>query len=289
MSETNPQNGVPSSQTSEGPKAPEDVGRTKPVVEQGTGGGDDEEHGVPVKKAPSEGPKPVDKTAPKKEEPAPEQGDDDEDEKPQWNQEYISLPHEAGQSVIELLKESNVSAVEANAIFAKAIKSENLNDIDWDVLKSRLGDAKFKLAKIGIESYYNEQFKEISETVNNVHSEVGGEANWKKIAKWAHAKEAADPAFAKDMADLRKGVEAGGRWAKQAARDIADAYNADPKNKGLNTKEIMRGTTQAPASGAPMTRKEYHAAMHEGNASGKPASYYVEIRARRKAGMAQGI
>lgn len=291
MSEVNSQGAAQSDiapgQTGKGPEAPLDTGLGRKPVEPSA---EEEVHGVPLKKGPSDKAKEVEagKPDPKQDD---EPGDDDDTggDDESWKGQYISLPHEAGQSVIDLLKESGVSPVEANAIFAKAAETENLNDIQWDVLESRLGSAKFKLAKLGIETYYKEQFVKGAETVRAVHEEIGGEKNWNTVKKWAQAKEGKDPAFKKELDEIRAGIEAGGRSARYAAKDLKALYEADKGNKGLATDKIIRGDNRPAQSGAPLSRKEYMVEMHKANEAGKPQSHYAELRARRAEGRAQGI
>jgi len=277
------QTAIPDSQNSNGVAAPEDKGLGKRPVEDG---GDNEEHGTPVKKGPSE--KAVDKTVEKQ----VEKTDDATNDEPQdesWKEAYVTMPDATGQAVIDLLKESNVSPVEANAIFAKALQSEDIKDIDWDVLKSRLGPAKFQLAKTGIEAYYNAGAQRVAAVKEVAIGIMGSEENLSAVTKWAKAKASKDPKFAAELDDLRAGFEAGGRSAKHAANDLKSLYEADPKNKGLGTTKLLQGDNSVVSTGAPLGRTEYLKLMHEGNEQRKPASYFNDIRARRKAGASQGL
>jgi len=51
-----------------------------------------------------------------------------------WQKEYVKVENPDAQAAIDLMNEAGVSPIEANAIFEKAIKSKDLNDIDWATL-----------------------------------------------------------------------------------------------------------------------------------------------------------
>lgn len=255
-------------------------------VDTGTGarpkGGDDEEHGQPLAKAPSE--KKVETPAEKPVVPADEDEVDDS-----WKTQYIEMPDAAGQSVINLLKAEGIKPVEANAIFEKALKSGDLKDVQWDVLVARLGEDKAALARIGIESHYEKVYKANVEVVNTVHAEVGGEPNWIKISTWAKAAEKKDPALKAEIDDIRLGIDAGGRSAKYAARDLKALYERAPGNNGLGVAKITQGTQPAPSGESPLSRRDYMAAMHKAEAENAKPAVIAALRARRQAGMQQGL
>ena len=265
------------SQTSGGPPAPKDEGVHKPK------GGDDEEHGTPKQKSPAELKAEADKAAADK-----AAADEPAKSKDGELTEYVDLGHEAGNAAIELLKEKGVSAVEANGIFAAAVKSGNLNDVQWDVLESRVGKASAALIKRGVADYYDGVVKKEAELATTVHAEVGGKDNWTKLVDWAHKAEAADTNIKAQVDDIRAGLAAGGKWAKAAAKDLAELYNKAPGNVGLGANKVTTGDTTAPVTGTGITRAEYLAELHKFGDYGPPAQV-AALRARRLLGRQQGI
>lgn len=206
-----------------------------------------------------------------------------------WKQEYIKMDDPVANSVIDLLKESNVSVVEANAIFEGALKSGDIKDINWDVLRARLGDAKFTLAKAGIETYYNGKHKANMESVAAAHEVMGGPENWQTVAAWVRATEKADPSRKAEFDEIRKGLDAGGRLAKYAAQDLRKLYEGDKNNNGLGTSKIVQGTSTAPTGVAPLSRADYLKEMKAANDRNAKPAEIAALRARRQAGMQAGI
>ncbi|WKV17001.1 head scaffolding protein [Nostoc phage NMeng1] len=214
------------------------------------------------------------------------------DDKPtddSWKQDYIKMEDPVANSVIDLLKESQVSVVEANAIFEKALASGDIKDVNWDVLRARLGDAKFTLAKAGIEAYYNGKHQANMQSVAAAHEVMGGAENWQTVAAWVRATEKADPARKAEFDEIRKGLDAGGRLAKYAAQDLRKMYESDKNNNGLGTSKIVQGTSTAPTGAAPLTRAEYLKEMKAANDRNAKPTEIAALRARRQAGMQAGI
>jgi hypothetical protein len=237
--------------------------------------GKDEVHG--------EGVKPDTKKEQEKPKDTPTESDD------KWKQEYIKMDDPVANSVIDLLKESQVSVVEANAIFEKALASGDIKDINWDVLRARLGDAKFTLAKAGIETYYNGKHKANMESVAAAHEVMGGPENWQTVAAWVRAQEKSNPARKAEFDEIRKGLDAGGRLAKYAAQDLRKLYESDKNNNGLGVSKIVQGTSSAPTGLAPLNRAEYLKEMKAANDRNAKPAEIAALRARRQAGMQAGL
>ena len=256
-------------QTSGGaPKPPADAGLTKPA--------DDAAKAAEAKAA--------EEAAKAKEQ---EQQDEPDDGSPI---EYVELQDPTGNAVIGLLKEAGVAAVEANAIFEDALKSGDYKKIKWDLLKSRLGDAKFVLAKQGIEQFYENTYKKNIATRDEAYSIVGGEENWKKVAAWVGRVEKADPARKAEFDEIRAGINAGGRMAKHAITDLKTMYEADPKNNGLGTAKVVHGERRPmDTSGQPLGRAEYLKLVKEAHEKRAPQSVHADLQARRRAGRAAGL
>lgn len=206
-----------------------------------------------------------------------------------WKEDYIDLPDPAAQSVINLLKEAGVKPVEANEFFAEAFKTDDISKIKWDLLEARLGKDKTHLAKIGITDFYNREYSKNVATTNLVKEVVGGDEAWSKVAKWVGAAQTADPSRKAEFDELRKGIDMGGRYAKQAATDLKALYEAAPGNSGLGgTKVLAKGQQVSDPGVVGMSKAEYVAELQKHGDGIKPA-VYAALRARRKAGMATGL
>lgn len=204
--------------------------------------------------------------------------------------EYLELKDPTGNAVIELLKEAGVKAVEANLIFEEAYKTGDPTKIKWDVLKSRLGDAKFVLAQQGIEAFYNTTYKKNAESTATAYEIVGGEDNWKKVVAWVKRTEAANPKLKADFDEIRAGIDAGGRLLKHSVTDLKAMYEADAKNNGLGVGKVVKGSSvPGPLGGTAMSRGDYLTAMKEAMDKRASPAVIANLRARRAAGRQQGL
>lgn len=215
--------------------------------------------------------------------------DPDKDADGNWKEAYIELPDPAAQSVINLLNEAGVKPVEANSFFADAFKNDDPSLIKWDLIEARLGKDKANLAKIGVMDYYNREYSKNVATTKVVKEVVGGDEAWGKVAKWVKAAEIADPSRKAEFDELRKGIDMGGRYAKQAAADLKALYEAAPGNSGLGgTKVLTKGQKTDNTGLVPLSKADYVAELQKHGDNIKPA-VYAQLRAQRKAGMAAGI
>lgn len=222
-----------------------------------------------------------------KEEGKQEEEEQDDDS---WKQEYVQLDNPHADAAIELLKESGVTPVEANAIFKDAIDTGDLNKVQWDVLESRLGKAKTALIRTGVEQYYHTAYQEQKEAVDYAYEQVGGEDGWKKVQAWSQSKEKADPNWAKAVGGYRKALEIGGAVGKAAIDAIKRQYEADPKNSSLNNK-VVRGNNMPNASSdvTPISRVEYFRKYEEAGGDRAPDHIKKGLWAQRQAGIKSGM
>lgn len=216
-----------------------------------------------------------------------------EEENKDWAKEWIKTGNADADAAIDIMQAAGVSPVEGNAIFEKAIKSSNLDDVDWKLLEAKVGPATARLVRNGVEKFHAEEGSVIAETVAYGHEAVGGEANWNKLSKWSQAREASDPKWASEVASYRKAIDVGGAAAKLAINALKAAYEADSKNTGFGTTKIVTGdkTNAAPAVGTALSRSEYVKLMQEAERKGGREYDAVvnNLRSRRELGRKQGL
>jgi len=250
--------------------------------------GDDEVHGAPDPKLEAENKAKAEAARKAEEEAKNKVGEEDEDT-PEWDGEYVKLNDPAAESAINLLKEAGVSAKEANLIFAEAIAANDMSKVHWDVLEQKLGKDKARLAKIGIEDYYNRVYSENVKTTEKAYEAVGGEENWQKIAKWVKQTEKADPKRKAEFDEIRKGIDVGGRIALLAVQDLKALYEKHPGNNGLGVGKLTQGDrTVNDSANSPLGRTDYLKAVKEAEAKGDKQAV-AALRQRRQAGMAAGL
>lgn len=203
-----------------------------------------------------------------------------------WQKEYVTIDNPDAQAAIDIMNKAGVSPVEANAIFAKAIESGNLADVDWATLEAKTDAATARLVKNGIEKYHNDVVSVQNKTVAEVHGIMGSEANWITVRAWAQAQEKTDPTFKAKVADYRKALDTGGFAAKAAAQALKADYEAHPDNGGLGQQRITRGDTAASGEAAPLSRADYLDAVKAAERNRASPAAMEALHNRRRAGMA---
>ena len=220
---------------------------------------------------------------------------DDKDDQ-SWKDQFVQTGNEHADAAIDLMREAGIKPIEANEVFKEAIASGDISKVRWDLLEARLGPAKAKLARAGIENYYATEYKAQTETRDAAYEAVGGEANWNKLRGWAQAKEASDPAFKAKLDNARKAIQIGGDAAASAVASLKALYEADPKNKGFGTNKVgenkgNRSADNVPV-GEPLSRAAYFLEKQKADKQYRgqvPDAVLTSLRARRAAGQQQGL
>lgn len=272
-------------QDHKGSRQPEDKGVSKPVVEHTPEEKEAAEKAAAAELLKKQG------LADEEEEDGDKPDEEDTDKPAEWDGEYTKFDDESADSVVDLLKEAGVGGREAQLIFAKALETDNVDDVKWDVIKEKLGPAKAKLAEVAIRDYYSRVYSKHVATTNAAYEAVGGKENWEKVAKWSRTAQARDPSLKGQFDEIRAGINHGGKLAAFAVSELKALYEADTKNKGLGNSKVTRGDSGVDegANGAPMSKREYHAAIKKAHADRASPAEIASIRARRQAGAKRGI
>lgn len=208
-----------------------------------------------------------------------------------WKVQFIDAGSPEGNAAIKIMETAGVSPVEANSIFEKAIKSGNLEDVNWAVLEARLSPEQFVLARAGINAHYEGTYKTQTATRDYGYKAVGGAANWDKVKDWAQTREQTDPAFKRDVDSVRKAIAIGGRAAEYAIDGLKSMYEADPKNSSLTGEKMERGLN-LPATntavGEPLTRRDFYNERRKLGDRGTPDQVKA-LMARRELGISKGL
>lgn len=204
-----------------------------------------------------------------------------------WKEKYIEIDNVHATAAIDLLKEANVSPLEANDIFAEAIKHNDLSKVDWTRLEKRLGASKAALVKAGVETYYNDEYKKNAEVVDKAYDMFGGEENWDKVRKHFQKAEKTDTALKGKINELRKSIEIGGWAAEQALKELKTMYEAAPGTVGLGVSKRVEGGKPAANTGQDITKADFQAELAKADRERWPEAKINELRARRKATIAK--
>lgn len=202
---------------------------------------------------------------------------------------YISMDDPAAQGAIDVLKEAGVHVKDADKFFAKAVKSGDLNDVDWAGIEAAVGKAKAFLIQSGVTTYYNNLQAQVHATVKQTHDIFGGAQNFDTVKAWAQAKEKGDEGFKGQVDAIRDLLNEGGAKAAAGARELLRLYNSDGGTKGLDAVKLVTGDTTGKVIGVPLTRADYITELKAAHDRRASPQELAAIDARRKAGMAAGI
>lgn len=200
---------------------------------------------------------------------------------------YATYNDSVADSVIDLLKESNVTPEESDGFFRKAVESGNMEDIDRAALEAKVGKAKANLVIVGITDYYNRISSSVKAVTEAVYSVVGSKTNFDKVAKWAREKETVEPAFKGELDSYRKMLEGTPTSAKLAADALLKAYHTDPKNSSLDVTRVDGDSRNEDSAFIPLSRADYIKGLHEANMKNDPEAVKA-LNARRTASIKIG-
>ena len=194
-----------------------------------------------------------------------------------------STGDEVGDSVLEVLQNSEITPEEAKALLYDAVKAGDPSKIDRDALVEKVGKAKANLVMAGIQNFTDRNAEKIKATMDVVHTAAGGKDNWEVIAPWAKAN--MDQDALKEYSDL---IDAGGAKAKFAAQELTAAYNKDESNTSI-TGDTVEGETQVNAdSGEAIGSREYAERLEVAHRN-KDSAEIAKIQRARQRGRKKGI
>lgn len=197
-----------------------------------------------------------------------------------------STGDEVGDSVLELIQNAGLSIEETKALMFDAVKAGDPTKIDRDALIEKVGKAKATLILAGVQNFITGQQTRAKTILTEVHTTVGGEANWTQLTAWA--KTAVPEA---ELAEYRDMIDAGGAKARFAAAELATKFNADPKNTTLSTARTTEiiGDGVAQTTTRATTRTQYVAELDAAHKRGAKPGEIADINAARAAGRAKNI
>lgn len=214
---------------------------------------------------------------------------DEEDDKPVVT-EWADWEDPSANAAIDLLKEAGVSPAEADSIFAKAVETGDLRDINVKELEAKVGKTKALLIMNGVKDYHQRTYVENAKHVKSVHEVFGGVDGWNTVREWAQTREKSDPAFKKELDAIRDDLNSGNtRAINAAAKDLLKLYNGNPGTKGLGNKNIQKGDGRPAPAGAPLSRADYLVELKKAHGSGASPTVIAQLDARRMAGKKAGL
>lgn len=182
--------------------------------------------------------------------------------------EYMDYGDANANAVVDILREAKIPVQEAHELFKEAVETGDFSKIDAAKLTEKLGKAKADLVLLGVKTYYESATQATKKTVDAVHTEVGGKANYDKVQNWARALSDKDPAFAAKMEGLNAMFDLNTTAAVMAAKELVALYNKDGNNSSLTTKQVNadKAFTTDDSGSEYLSRNDYLAKMKEANA-----------------------
>lgn len=227
--------------------------------------------------------------APEQEQESPEEGTDTNEDSDQQDQEdtvdWIEHDDESVRGVQDLLKDGGFTAAEADDVFAKALETGDMNDIDMDTLVEKLGANKAAMVKDTVTNFYNKVQAEQQAIIESVYNVFGGEESFNVVREWAQAKEKAEPnsEFSQRLNEFRVMFDQGGFAAEAAAKELFSMYNKDGDTSSPNN-TIVHGDNAQPANTESLSRAEYVKEIQKAYNEGNDA-LAQQLQARRRATM----
>lgn len=197
--------------------------------------------------------------------------------------EYPTLDNPDAQSIVNVFAEKNVDPAVLDSIFAKAIQSGNIEDVDVKSLREAVG-SNADLIMAAARKVYEDNKRASEQAVKDVHNMFGGKESWDAMVAWAHAQAVADQAFAAKLNTYRSMIDIGGEQRRLAVNALKESYMNDP-NTTVHP-QLMQG--DQPANGTVtnpiMTNREYSEALRAAYKQPNYADAVADIQRRWRAG-----
>lgn len=185
-------------------------------------------------------------------------------------------------AITNIFKDKGVAVAVADGIFAKAIESGDIADIDVETLEQSVGKDAATLIMASVQTVYNENFAASKAIIKKAHDMFGGEDGWKSTVEWAQVKAESDPEFKSTLETYTEMINTGGIQADMALKAIKETYMDDPTT--TNKPDLVRGDGSGGTRVEPITNKvEFVNALKEAYKDGDMHKV-AQLRQRRAKG-----
>lgn len=177
---------------------------------------------------------------------------------------------ENGNAILTVLQNSGVGVDDAKALLFDAMVAGDVTKIDKAALEAKVGKANATIILTGVTNEIKGRQDAAQAIVAELHTEVGGKENWTKVAAWA-----SENVAEADLNELRSMIDAGGRQAKLAAKELKMLYEKADGNTSLAHAETLPGNTPPTPTEPPLSGAQYVRKVEELNAKffGKPPEH----------------
>lgn len=209
--------------------------------------------------------------------------EDKQDTPDEIPEEYPDYGDPTANAVVDILREAEVPVKEAHDLFVEAFETGDFTKVDLTKLVEKLGKAKTDLVMLGVKTYYENSVSGVKDIVNAVYEEVGGKANFDKVAVWAKERAKTDAKFAKELEGFNQMFDLNRTAAVMAANALKGMYEADNQNGSLRRTQIHgdSAVTTSTSQSEHFTKGEYLNKVKEAYNKGDMAEFN-RLRALRK-------
>lgn len=179
---------------------------------------------------------------------------------------------DARDGIVGILKEAGIPVEESDAIFREAVEQNDPTKINVKALEEKLGKAKADLVLMAATAFYKESMGNAETTVKAVYEEVGGQANFEKVAVWARKQAETNPEFAKTLDGYNKMFDMENpAIARMAAKALKDSYEAASGNSSLAVTQVAGDGVGYTSGEAGISRADYISGLKQAYAKGDAA------------------
>lgn len=196
--------------------------------------------------------------------------------------EYPTLQNPDAQSIIDVFKERNVDPGVLDTVFAKALQTGNVEDIDQKALQAALG-ASANLVLGMARKVADDNRRATEQAIKEVHDASGGKEAWEAMAAWANNLAATDAGFNAKLATYRSMIDAGGEQRRLAVRALKETYMNDP-NVTVHPNLLTGDLPSGPAVGDPIKSNKEYSELLQAAYKARDADAVESIQRRWRAG-----
>lgn len=168
--------------------------------------------------------------------------------------------------VESMLAEKGLTAYQVHAVFAKALETRDVKDVDVEKLKEHLGEAGAKLAMQNLEAFSADVARAAKTLYDTAVGLTGGEDSYKQFSEWVQNCTTGE--LGAEVQELRQALAMGGKLAYLALDSLNTSWRKHSQH-AVGQGALLTGDTGAadPALQGFSTRREYVNAMKEAHQS----------------------
>jgi hypothetical protein len=181
-----------------------------------------------------------------------------------------------------MLAEKGLTNAQVHEVFAKALETQDVKDVDVAKLKEHLGEAGAKLAMQNLEAFSADVARAAKTLYDTAVGLTGGEEGYKQFSEWVQTCNTG--ALGAEVQELRQALAMGGKVAYLALESLNNSWRKHSQHAvGVNALLTPDGGSATPGVQPFENRRDYVNAMkeaHKTKDAGKIAAVHARYAAR---------